>query len=76
MAESRQSDDQEGRLFTRTRESETVGFCLVHRAFNVRSIRWLWYNQLFLPNAVHPQEQNTQALSSLKGEVYMRLFHI
>lgn len=49
MAESGQADDQEGKLFTPTRESETTGFCLVHKAFYVKSIRCLWYNQLFFP---------------------------
>lgn len=33
VTEFRQTDDQEGKLFTHTRESESTGIYLVHRAF-------------------------------------------
>lgn len=49
ISESQQADDGEGKLFTSARESETAGFCLVHRAFYVKTIRWPEYNQPFFP---------------------------
>lgn len=46
VAEFRQTDDHEGKLFTHTRVSESTGFCLVHREFYVK-IRCLRHNKLF-----------------------------
>lgn len=72
VTESRQADDQEGKLFTHTGESESAGFYLVHRAFYVK-IRCLRHNKLFFDmQYLH----KNKPLNSLKGKVYMRLFHI